>query len=336
MYKDIVFLDGIDSDYSQSVRDFIEEWESQTEIIKVNTSGSTGPPQEIELLKTDMERSARATGNFFNFRKSKNLLLNLSPEHIAGKMMIVRAILHEMKIVVGPLTSNPLEAIRDFEEPIYFGAFVPNQIVSILKDPHSKELYERIERVIIGGARLDPSLIRKLELLSNESYATFGMTETISHFAILNLSEGEKIYSCLPGFKVSVGENSCLIIRDTVTDKVFKTKDVVVLKDENSFLWMGRTDNVINSGGIKIFPEELEKIFGHVLKKKRFYFAAKKDEKYGEVTVLIIEGEVDPNIESAAYKEKLRALPKYFRPKEIIFEQNFDETKNGKIIRKTY
>ena len=281
-----------------------------------------------------MERSARRTGKFFNFEKGKNLLLNLSPNFIAGKMMIVRAIIHEMNLIVAPLNSNPLLAIKDLDDPIHFGAFVPSQINSIVKDPISKEVYEKIDQVIIGGARLSPALTTKLQLLRNESFATFGMTETITHFALANLSAGEQIYECLPGFSVSVNEDNCLIVHDEDLGTAYQTNDVVDLKTQQTFHWLGRADNVINSGGIKIYPEELEKIFGDVIK-GRYYFTSKTHADLGEAVVLVIEGN-SFNQEDLRYQEKLRGLPKYYRPKEILFQPKFDETKNGKIIRKRF
>lgn len=334
MAKYIQFLDGIHSDYLQAVQDFVQEWESTSDHIIVQTSGSTGTPKKIELLKSEMERSARRTGEFFGFQKGNTVLLNLSPEFIAGKMMIVRAMVYEMNLIVAPLSSNPLLDLKDWEGAIHFGAFVPNQISSIMKDAVSREVYERIDQVIIGGARLNPDLIHELSRLSNRSFATFGMTETITHFALADLSVDDPFYTCLPGFSLGVDSESRLIVEDIDSKNTYETNDVVELNDSNSFRWLGRADYVVNSGGIKIFPEEVEKAF-YGLIENRFYVTSKVHPKWGESVVLVVEGDSFSE-KDQQYQETIKELPAYHRPKEIISIPKFEETKNGKVIRKRF
>jgi len=337
MYKDIVFLDGVDDDFCQTVINFIEEWESYSTFISISSSGTTGTPKTIEFSKKQVETSARKTGQFFNFKKGETVLLNLSPKFVAGKLMIVRAILHEMKIVVAPLNSNPLKGITLLDE-IKFGAFVPYQVLEILKDDASKLAYEKIKNVIIGGAEISRELEKQIAQLSNKNYATFGMTETLTHFALRLIDGKTDFYSCLPGISINKDERGCLTIEpNDILPERLVTNDCIELIDNNHFKWKGRIDNVINSGGVKIFPETDEKIMEHLFEENRFYLSSKKSEKFGKEIILILEGNIWDEIRQQNILSEIKKLiPEYHAPKSILFLDKFEETGNGKIIRKKF
>ena len=330
MLHDLVCLDGVSEEYLQGVKSFIDEWNNDSPSIDVQTSGSTAAPKTISLEKHRMRRSARATGEFFEFKKKQVALLNLSPDYIAGKLMIVRAIEHEMKLVLAPLQSNPLLTLGNIE--INFGAFVPSQIAEILSNPATKAKLEGIHNIIIGGAPLHPTLENELTALSNQIYSSFGMTETITHFALRKL--GTPIYKCLPSFKIAADDNSCLVIHpNQVVSEILFTNDVIDFIDQETFKWCGRFDNVINSGGIKIHPEKMEKMLAHLLPDNRFYVTSKEDSKLGEVAILVVEGEV---AEEKVMNDAKESLPKHHAPKELIVVQKFEETPTQKIIRKKF
>lgn len=335
MYKDIVFLDGITEDYLQDITNFLREWESYSPTISVTTSGSTGTPKTIEFTKKQVEASAKYTGQFFDFKKGETVLLNLSPNYIAGKLMLVRAMVHEMKILVAPLKANPLADIT-FGDSIKLGAFVPHQVQEILNHPQSKKNYQQLENVLIGGASIPNQLENEIEKLSNKNYASFGMTETLTHFALRKIGNQNNIYTCLPDIEINQDERGCLIVEpNEVLQNRLITNDSIELIDSTNFKWKGRLDNVINSGGVKIFPESDEKWIEHLFENKRFYLSSKQNEKLGEEVVLIVE---DDQWSIENQKKILRQieniLPKYHAPKSIIFSNELDETGNGKIKRK--
>lgn len=332
MYKDIELCDGLSPDFLQSFNKFITEWESQSDFITVFTSGSTGKPKSVRLSKDRVIASARATGKFFKFSPGQSVLLNLSPDYIAGKLMIIRAIEHQMKIVVAPVQENPLKSIQTIKTKIDFGAFVPYQLKAILNDSATLKKYATIPNVIIGGAPLSLELEKKLEAIQNETYATFGMTETITHFALRNVSKGEEEYTCLPGFSVRTDDRDCLVIdQNKITDELI-TNDRVELNGNNRFKWIGRYDHVINSGGVKISPEILEKKVQSVFNHARFYFIGRPSEKFGEEVVLYIEGAKDQKW-SEIQELVFSKLDKYSRPKEVLFVEKFEETASGKVKR---
>ena len=335
MYKSIHFLDEIEADYLQSVNEFVREWESQSTTMEVFTSGSTGRPKSVLLNKIDMEKSARATGKFFGFKEGQSLLLNLSPNYIAGKLMIVRALVHQMNIVAAPLSANPLLALKSYSDKIHFAAFVPSQVKAILQDEISRKIYSTLEKVIIGGAAVNSDLEAKICQHHKATYATFGMTETITHFALRQLGDPVKLYQCLEGTTVGVDAESRLIVHSPLVEEALQTNDVIELVDDTSFVWKGRADYVINSGGVKVHPEEVESEIRDLIPNQRFYISAASDDQFGEVVALVLEGE---EFDEGAFFEalKLKKLKKYHAPRRLILVREFEETPTGKIIRKKF
>lgn len=331
MLFDLIVLDEVSDSYLQEVHQFIDEWEDENPFIEVKTSGSTGKPKLVKLSKDRVRASAIATGRFFDFKAEESALLCLSPNYIAGKLMIVRAIEHEMKLVVAPLENDPLQTLDNRQ--IDFAALVPSQVETILKDEVGSAVkFNSFKNVIIGGAPIHPDLENELVNYSPNIYASFGMTETITHFALRKV--GTPFYKCLDGFSVSQDNRSCLVVHpNEVVGEILFTNDVIDLADRSTFKWLGRLDNVINSGGIKIHPERVEKMVAHLIPDNRFYVTGKKDPKYGEVAVLVIEGNMDV---SGLLSDAKESLPKHHAPKEIIMEEHFEETPTQKIIRKKF
>lgn len=308
---------------------FLKDWFSSAETIEAQTSGSTGEPQTIQLAKTTMEQSAHRTIEYFGLQAENRILLSLPCRFIAGKMMVVRAIVGQMNLVT-------IDPASDFDfllnETFDFGAMVPNQIFKLLEMPSGKEKIENIRNLLIGGSAIQANLEAQISKLKNRVVSTYGMTETASHIAIRELS-GQKrsdIYHCLPGIFVTANKNDCLQIHVPEMDEPLQTKDIAEVISPTSFRVLGRADDVIISGGIKYWPETVERkleaaIYG------RFVISSLPDEKLGEKLVLVIEGRP---IQIELIQQKIADLLSPFeRPKAVFFLDNFPETKNGKVKR---
>ncbi len=330
MFKDIIYLSKNEDSFRKDVDIFIEKWESQNDYIIVFTSGSTGQPKQLKLKKSAMIASAKATGHFFNFRKGENILLNLSPTYIGGMMQIVRAWVFEMNLIVGSLDRNPLLYLGHIK--IDFAAFVPLQVEAILAEKSTFKIYQTLRNVIIGGAPIDNLLNNKILKCSNKNYATFGMTETISHIALKRIDKNILYYTALPSVNFSTDARGCLVISaPNIIDTKISTNDKVELIDMQHFNWIGRIDFVINSGGVKIQPELVEKKINDLLI-DRFYIIGEPSEEYGEQVVLVIES-------SSCDKDKLfdqmkKRLKKFELPKRILLKLHFEKTASGKILKK--
>lgn len=297
----------------------MEEFNTNS-MLKVRTSGSTGTPKEYEVSRSRMLLSAQRTCDFFNLKKGDSAFLCISPEYIGGKMMLVRCLEREMNLIIGNLSAFPFETKIEAD----FAAFVPLQINRILKEDPDQLL--KIKNIIIGGGPLNSKDEVLLTQMGVNAYATFGMTETLSHIALRKV--GEEEYQVLEGIKIEVDEKDQLIIKDQKLTglKSLKTNDIVELKEGNKFVWKGRSDHVINSGGVKIHPEIVEGKLGEIIEKP-FFITKKKDEQLGEKLVLIIESDQE---EKYDFK---KVLDKYEVPKEVIFSSKFNYTDTEKINR---
>ncbi len=308
---------------------FIKEWLSPSDFIEAQTSGSTGAPQIIRLPKTTMQQSAGRTIEYFGLKAGNRILLSLPCRFIAGKMMVVRAIIGQMDLItVDPSTDFELLMNDTFD----FGSMVSNQVFKLLECHSGREKLENIHNLLIGGSAIPANLEVQISQLSSRVVSTYGMTETASHIAIRELS-GEKrsdIYHCLPGISVSTGENDCLQIHIPEWTASLQTKDIAEIISPSSFRILGRVDDVIISGGIKYWPDRIEKKLESVIP-GRFVISSVSDEMLGEKLVLVIEGEY---IDTELIQQKSEELlPSFERPKAICFLDKFPETPNGKLKR---
>ena len=314
-----------DSSLRSAVEDFVDEWNNIKTTIKVQSSGSTGAPKSIQLEKKFMEASARMTGTHLELNKGDSALLCMSPETIAGKMMIVRSIVLEMELHVANITSTPFTDI-DITTSIDFVAMVPVQVeASIL---HTPDKFKRIKKLIIGGGSISTQLNEKIIESGINSWQTFGMTETISHIAMRKIEGNSTVYRALPLISLSTNKGSLVISAPQLGIKELKTNDAVNLISSTSFVWLGRLDFVINSGGIKIHPERIEQKIGRIIASP-YFSAGIPDEHLGQKHILCIEG----NKSSLVKSQFETLLDKYTVPKEIYYFQSFVYTKSGKINR---
>lgn len=306
-------------EFEKPVGDFLLDWFNEKDYIEMFTSGTTGLPKTIVVKKQAMVNSAIATGDFFEIQPGDKALHCLPMKYVAGKMMLVRAMILGLDIDFVAPSARPLE---NLDECYDFAAMVPMQAENSLKD------FKKVKKIIIGGAKINDVLEKKL-LKHPETicYETYGMTETITHIAAKRV--GEKAFTVLPDVTVSYDERNCLVIHaPKISDDVIITNDIVELVNENQFIFLGRMDNVINSGGIKLIPEQIEeKLAGKI--DRRFYFTSKEDKILGEKLVLVIEGEYFP-VDEKLFDD----IDKYQKPKEILFIPQFKETISGKILRK--
>ena len=311
---------------SNEINQFLRAWFSTDPHIVVMTSGSTGSPKSIHLRKDFMINSALATGRYFQLGENTKALCCLPIKFIAGKMMLVRALTLGWDLDVIESTSNPLKEItKEYD----FSAMVPLQ----LRNSISK--IDQIKTLIVGGGVVSRDLEKAIQTVDTKCYATYGMTETSTHVAVKKLNkftqlelETASAYKTLQDVTVSKDKRSCLVIHaPKISDVKINTNDVVQVVSKTEFNWKGRLDHVINSGGVKLHPEEIEQKLSHTIH-SRFFTAGIPDEILGEKCILVIEGE-----NHQITKKHFSKLFRFEIPKEIFFIPKFIETESGKIQR---
>ena len=292
--------------------------------VEVKTSGSTGEPKRMRVEKCRMLNSARITCDFLGLKRGDTALLCLSTEYIAGKMMVVRALERGMKLV-----SIEPQGCPEWEGTVDLAAMVPLQVWNLLHQCPSRLTH--IRHLLIGGGAIDERLEEALQDLPNAVWSTYGMTETLSHIALrrLNGPTANSWYTPFDGVTLSQTEEGCLVIEaPAVHDGQLITNDMVELRSDGCFRILGRKDNVICSGGVKIQMEEVERLLRPHLPIP-YMITRAKDERLGETVVLLMEGGCPD--EAKAVCE--RVLPKYWQPRRIVSVASLPMTATGKPAR---
>lgn len=294
----------------------------------VHTSGSTGEPKAMWVEKRRMEASARMTCDFLGLHEGDTALLCMSLDYIAGKMMVVRSLVRGLRLITVEPSGHPLAGVAG---QLDFAAMVPMQVWNSLQVAEERERLMTIGNLIIGGGAIDDRLAHELAGFPNRVWSTYGMTETLSHIALRRLSGpgATEWYTPLPGVGLSLTADSCLVIdAPAVHDGRLVTNDIAEMAPDGRFKILGRKDNVICSGGLKIQAEEVERLLRAHLREP-FIITKRRDEKFGEVVVLLTESDVD-----AARDVCQRVLPKYWQPRAYVHTDRIPLTETGKPARK--
>tara|TARA_R110002050_G_scaffold52190_1_gene119369 strand:- start:8059 stop:9075 length:1017 start_codon:yes stop_codon:yes gene_type:complete len=317
-------IENINSNqYLKDITRLKEQWFSDDPEFLVHTSGSTGKPKSISLQKEHMRNSALATLKFLKIKEGDPALLCLPVDKIGGIMMFVRAAVAYLDLTIVEPSSSPFEKL-DSKLKFALSAMVPLQI------SHSLPFLSKAGKLIAGGGPLSPQLILKIKEQKAQVWHSYGMTETISHIALRQISPVlSPAFKLLPGVSIKLNSDACLAISaPAIGVENLQTKDLVKLIGKDQFLWKGRLDNVVLSGGLKLYPEELEQ---RIDLKENFILAGREDPSLGQELLLIIESE-KPLAESYL-TASLANLARLERPKEILYTGSFIYTSNGKVKR---
>ena len=329
---------------------FLNEWNNDSDRVLVHTSGSTGEPKPMWVEKRRMEASARITCDFLGLKEGDTALLCMSLDYIAGKMMVVRSLVRNLKLIVVEPSGHPLTPLqlprgggKDLGQNsplrgswrgvggVTFAAMVPMQVYNSLQVPQERERLKQIKHLIIGGGAIDEAMASELKDFPNHVWSTYGMTETLSHIALrrLNGPEASEWYKPFPSVNILQNEEGCLVIdAPLVCAERLVTNDIVEIS-EAGFRIIGRKDNVICSGGIKVQAEEVERILKPYVREP-FLITKRKDEKFGEIVVLLTESDDMEEVKMACRQY----LPKYWQPRDYVFVERIPMTETGKPARK--
>ena len=340
-----------------TLEDFFSEWNNDSDRVLVHTSGSTGKPKPMMVEKKRMLNSARITCDFLGLKPGDSALLCMSLDYIAGKMVVVRSIERHLHLISVSPCGHPLKDIdlKDVNGEITFAAMVPMQVYNTLQVPEERERLTHIRHLIIGGGAIDASLEKELQALPGNIaiWSTYGMTETLSHIALrrINGAEASEWYQPFDSVKISQTEEGSLVIdAPLVCAETLVTNDIVEIEsyiynkvEKLRFRIKGRKDNVICSGGIKIQIEEVEALLKPHLEMP-FMIAKKKDEKFGEIAVLLTEDEDLKKVEATirrllsgksddSNKSSESKSHKYWIPREYLHVEHLPLTETGKPKR---
>jgi O-succinylbenzoic acid--CoA ligase len=339
----VLTLDPAAGDNALAALAFCRAWLSGAQSFVVHTSGSTGAPKPITLTRQQMQASAHATGQALGLRAGMNALVCLPTRYIAGKMMLVRGLELGLHLTVVEPASDPFTELSD--SGIDFTAFVPLQMQTVLSGPNRGQL-DRMHAILIGGGPVGAALEAAIQEIAAPIYHTYGMTETATHVALRRLNGADRSdrFFPLPGVQCRVDERGCLAVCGPMSNHEWQqTNDLVRLFGDGAFVWLGRWDNVINSGGVKVQVEQVEAEIERLLaaffseQPRRFFVAGQPDERLGQVVTLVLEGApLDPDLEQRVLADLRQALGAFDAPRRIVTVATFAETPTGKIDRRAF
>ena len=326
--------------YEKLVIEFITNWLQGKKEFHFATSGSTGKPKTIAAPRELLELSAHRTNNYFKIDSTDTILVCLDVKRIGGFMMLLRGLLGNSDLIIQEPSARPFEQLSISQSPTFI-SLVPNQLYHSIGHLRNDERWQKLKAILVGGAPLDHTLESTVLDLEVPVYQTFGMTETFSHIALkcINGPGRSTNYQLLEGWQIKVDGENRLSVRfseDSLSGWI-RTNDVVRITSDRQFEWLGRFDNIINSGGIKIHPEiveaEVQTIFSRHQLHSRFFASSVADKELGERVILFIETDREPEFANQLKQELTNKLPQYWAPKEIHCMPRFLATDNGKIRR---
>ncbi|WP_343662643.1 AMP-binding protein [Chryseobacterium mucoviscidosis] len=320
---------SFETEFEIKVKNFLNEWFSDSDTVKVQTSGSTGTPKVFDIEKSRMMNSAEMTCDFLGLQEGNTALICLPVEYISGKMMVVRSMMRKLKLIVADPSVKPVETL---DRKIAFCAMTPLQVENSLD-----KLY-MIRNLIIGGAAVSEDLKNKMQeaLKPSDSetfiFETYGMSETLSHIGLKQiLPNPEEYFTVFENVEISLDERNCLrIYAPKLNPDILQTNDLVEIKNGKQFKFLGRIDNVINSGGAKIFPEQVEALVKKEIPNE-VVFLGIDDVSLSQKLIAVIEGEKSDDLIKKV--REIQFEKKFHKPKEIVFVEKIPRTPNGKINR---
>lgn len=346
------------TDYEARTLDFCQRWQAGQTEFELTTSGSTGTPKSIQLSRSQLVASARMTGQIFKLLPGDSALCCLNVSYIAGTMMLVRALELGLNLTVVEPVANPLEGLEVGTgtlqvvedpwsglgiQPFDFHAFVPLQLQTILTEtPEFVPALNRAKAILVGGAAVSAELEAALQTIEAPVFSTYGMTETVSHIALrrLNGPDRPELFRVLDGVEIGTDDRGCLWVQGAVTNhERVQTNDVVQQVDPRSFRLLGRADLTVNSGGVKIQIEAVERAVESCLREHglagRFLAWFLPDERLGQKLIGVWEKQTPQGVDLQKIETSLRKhLSRYELPRQWLVSPLFQETPTGKLDRR--
>jgi O-succinylbenzoic acid--CoA ligase len=299
------------------------------------TSGTTGPPKRCSIPRRDLVKSAELTAEAFALNPKDRVLLCLPCDFVAGKMMLVRAFVLGLDLHV----IDPRGSVLDKLDPVdrfRFTAMVPLQLHRCLQEDRDR-VERQFETILLGGGPVSDALLDDLQDLGVNVFQSYGSTEMVSHIALraLNGPHRSERFHALGDVHFARDPRGCLVVYTPhLSEKQHLTNDLVQLSDDRHFTWLGRHDNVILSGGRKIFPEQLEARTAGLLPYPH-YFTGVPDAVLGQAVMLVLETErPQEEVLPEVMELLLTTLERHELPRRVQALRRIQRTSGGKMIRR--
>jgi O-succinylbenzoic acid--CoA ligase len=288
----------------------------------VATSGTTGLPQGAILTHAAVQASARITSSWLDVASTDHWLCCLPVAHIGGLSVITRALWAGTPLTVLP-TADP----QGIDVAAAKGATLVSLVVAAL----DRVQPEQFRSILLGGSAIP------VHRPAN-TVATYGMTETGSGIVYDGFALDEVGLRIVDG-EIQVKTPSALrCYRDGTnpftSDGWLPTGDGGSLAPDGRLTVTGRLAEVINSGGEKVWPAEVERVLG-AKGHTRLAIVGRPDPDWGEVVTIVSEADAPlSGLSLEEIRDLLRdSLPGYALPRRLDLVTELPRTAMGKVIR---
>lgn len=308
-------------------------------VLAVATSGSTGTPRIVLLQRSALLTSAAATAQ--RLGGPGQWLLALGLNHIAGIQVVLRSQLAGYSPVICPsggtaFSSQFVARTEELTAERRYVSLVPTQLRRLLADELATRALASYDAVLLGGAAAEDALLDSAAARGCTIVTTYGMSETC----------GGCVYDGVPLDGVEVHVDGALgqitlsgpvvargyrnVVRpDPFTGNAFRTSDAGLLI-EGKLRVMGRTDDLINTGGKKVAPDEVVAALLSVSGVSDAAVVGLEDHEWGQRIGAIVV----TDLPTATVRTALRAvLPGYAVPKLLTTVAAIPRIGIGKVDR---
>jgi O-succinylbenzoic acid--CoA ligase len=327
---DLIICDGQPTDLLKLYPEeshWVDLWLSDRSEFEFQTSGSTGPPKTILFSRSQIIKSAERTARIFDWHPGMNAIHSLPMSFVAGRMNILRALIcHQSLWRIDPKINFTLEDFS-LDIKISWWTLTPAMLDKVIRMP---SLNLQHATLLVGGGRLSEKIMDMAKGQKFPIWESYGAAETLTHIALrkINGEDAQEGFVPIPSVELELNEKGVLITDDLLNQKV-QTFDHLQRLNNGQFLIMGRTDDLINSGGLKIYPSQVEAIIeGHV--NFEFFIKGTPDDLWGEIVTWVVKDDEDIPDNWPTWFDQTPLM----RPRKIERVKELPRNKNGKWIRK--
>ena len=282
------------------------------------TSGTSGVAKGVVLTHDALRASAVASSSALGVGDTDRWLACLPLSHVGGLSVVVRALLTDTPLTVHD-GFDADSVMRAASDGCTLVSLVPTTLGRI--DPH------QFRAILLGGSR--PPAERPPHVI-----ATYGLTETGSGIVY----DGRP----LAGVEISIGEGDEVLVRGPMLMREYRNGTTSIDTDgwlhtgdagnfsDGLLQVTGRLDDLIKTGGEKVWPDAVEKALTGLVEPHRVCVVGVEDPDWGQVVVLVTTVDLD----LSAVKAKVReTLPAFCAPRHIVRVEELPTTAIGKIRR---
>ncbi|MCP3973730.1 MAG: AMP-binding protein [bacterium] len=317
-------------------------------VVVVTTSGSGGVPRGVLLTAGNIRAAADASQIHLNSRSEDSWLLVMPLHHVAGLAILWRAA-HDGSQIVLHDGFDPAAVATELSVGVTWVSLVPTMLTRLLREANGP--WPGVRGALVGGAHASYELVAEANAAGLETLPTYGMTETAAQVCTVRPGNVEAaagtVGHSLPGVEVTIdappGQPGAIgisgptvspgYVGEPARSGTFATNDIGYFDQSGRLVVIGRSDDVVVTGGEKVHPGLVERALLQLPAVTGAVAFGLADAEWGERLVAVVTGDhlVSEDLRDALASE----LSRHAVPKEFRIVDRLPLLSNGKIDRAT-